>query len=141
LALMLGCLKQNSFASKVSSACESRRKRKAWGVSPRCLRLKYAACDNGRQLSNSFTFRPHSRALKFKPHLPGAHAPGFTLSPASQVKKRSLYEIGFQIRPLRQSQAEPLDEQTSKARGDYRNIFMISECNSTTSGDCCKARK
>src|SRR6185369_7423851 len=41
------------FASNVSSACESRRKRKAWGVSPRCLRLRYAARENGRQLSNS----------------------------------------------------------------------------------------
>jgi hypothetical protein len=105
--LMLGCLKQNSFASKVSSACESRRKRKAWGVSPRCLRLKYAARDNGRQLSNSFTFRPHSRALKFKPHLPGAHAPGFTLSPASQVKDRSRYVIRPRTRLLRQSRVRP----------------------------------
>jgi hypothetical protein len=63
----------------------SRRKHKAWGRQPQ---------DNATQrfepvkraTALGFRFRPLSRAGDSKPFSPGADAPGFMLSPASQAK-------------------------------------------------------
>ena len=52
--------------------------------------ITVAARDNGRQPFVSRFFRPLPRLLLENPQLPGAHAPGFTLKHASQVKKQRL---------------------------------------------------
>ena len=68
------------------ASLRSRRKHKAWGVSPRArVRITDEPAEAGESASSK-NFRPFSRAQK-RPmfDLPGAHAPGFMLAPASQA--------------------------------------------------------
>ena len=71
---------------KKSLSLRRRRKRKAWGVSPRePLEFRWSP----RQRATAHykqRFRPLSRAQIVIRDCPGAYAPGFTLTPASQAK-------------------------------------------------------
>src|SRR6267142_3656784 len=82
-------LSRNQSKKPCVPARESGRKHRAWGVSPRLSSIvtqpaKWAkARITGYQIRNGC--RPHPRADIFNAHDPGAHAPGFTLAPASQA--------------------------------------------------------
>ena len=80
----------------------SGRERKAWGVSPRVCAFKVVARDNGRCPLFISAFAALSRAFDLYDWLPGADAPGFILTPASQVKTLAPHEIRVRIRILRQ---------------------------------------
>ena len=59
----------------------SRRKHKAWGASPRIFMQQVSSPRSGRQ-----RWRPFHGLKYFSFYDPGAHAPGFMLTPASQAK-------------------------------------------------------
>ncbi len=72
----------------------SRRKRKAWGESPRDIsnhKSQPVTTSDSRLFRESFT---RSRGLPLENRsFPGARAPGFMLTPASQAKKQILHSI------------------------------------------------
>ena len=68
-----------------SLACERRRRRKAWGVSPRYNTFEFSTREAGDRSISRQSDRPfHGLAISIDPN-PGAYAPGFTLAPASQA--------------------------------------------------------
>ena len=69
-----------------SLACEAGDSLKLGASAPGSLRITKRARDNGRQLLVSRVFRPLPRAPTSNDGLPGADAPGSTLTPASQAK-------------------------------------------------------
>jgi hypothetical protein len=84
-------LSRNQSKKPCVPARESGRKHRAWGVSPRLSSIvtqpaKWAKAriTSGYQIRNGC--RPQPRADIFNAHDPGAHAPGFTLAPASQAR-------------------------------------------------------